>query len=159
MVVVLAFLYLHVFKMYASPVNAYRGSGLHTADGDAVPCDRFGQMKRCRFGYTAAGDLGASDMHQSVQERSGGKDNALRADGDIEVCAYPRDLTMFRYDLFHLVLPYMKVGGVLQYFTPCPNEFSTVALGARTPHGGSFRAVEHAELYGGAVGHDTRVAA
>ena len=159
MVVVFSLLYFHFLEMYASSVDAYRCPGFHPPVVYAVAGDGFGQMVRCRFGHTASGQLRVSDVHQAVQERAGRQDDAACPDRYVEICLHASHFSVLYEEFLHLVLPDMQIGCIFQDFPPCPDEFSTVALGAGAPHSRAFRTVEHTELYGGAVGHDTHVAA
>ena len=59
----------------------------------------------------------------------------------------------------YAVLPQAEVGCLLERPAPELRKSGLVALGARAPHGGSFRAVQHPELDRRAIGHDTRVSA
>ena len=56
-------------------------------------------------------------------------------------------------------MPDGKILCVLENLAPLPDELTPVALGARAPHGRSFRAVEHTELNGRCVRHLARVTA
>ena len=98
-------------------------------------------------------------MHQSVEECSCGNDDAFSLEGYTPASGYSSHFTVFHEQFVYGILPDMEVRNVLQYFTPSPDKFATVALGARAPHSRTFRAVEHSELDGSAVGYQPHVSA
>ncbi len=124
-----------------------------------MPCDGFGQSVGCGFCHASACQLGASDVHETIQEGTGGEDDAFGSEGDVEQGGEPGYFAVFDDKFTHGVLPDMQVGGVLQYFAPCPDELVAVTLRTRAPHGGAFGAVEYAELDGGLVSHQSHVSA
>lgn len=149
----------HFFKVYRSGVDADGRSGFHAGRLNAQTFDGTGQERAGRFGASAALNLFASDVHQSVEEGAGRDDYAA----GVELCApygaYAGYMALLGEQLGHLVLPDVQVGGVFQNLAPFLDEAHAVALGARAPHGRSFGAVEHAELDGGAVGDQARESA
>ena len=82
-----------------------------------------------------------SYVHQSVQESSGSQYNAFGAESYSPKGGEPNYLTVFNENFAYGVLPDVQVGSILQDFTPCPNEFVTVALSTRAPHGRAFGTV------------------
>ena len=149
--VALARLLLHLVEVDRASVDAHRGACLHSTCRDAVTCDALGEAEAGRFGTASPRQLGAPDVHQSVEEGACREYHATGAQDDIKVCDYARDTSVFHQQLFHLILPEAQAGCVLEHLAPRPDELSAVALGTRTPHGGPFRAVQHAKLDGGTV--------
>ena len=153
--VILAHLFFHVFEVYASSVNAHRCPGFHPSVCDAVLLDGFCQFVRSRFGHTSPGKHDSSDVHQPVQEGTGGDDDALGVEGAAPDGEDAPNFAVGYQELPHGVLPDVEVGRVLQHLAPCPDELVAVALGAGAPHGRAFRAVQQTELDGCLVGHSS----
>ena len=64
----------------------------------------------------------------------------------------------YRNNLCHRVLPQIKVRGIFKGRAPQRRKPGHIALRPRAPHGRALRAVEHPELYGGAVRDDAHIA-
>ena len=77
---------------------------------------------------------------------------------DIPNSTYARDLSVFNEDFAGFVLPNVQVGCILQNEAHFLYVSCAVALCARTPHGRTFGAVEHSELYGRGVCYDAHQA-
>ena len=101
----------------------------------------------------------ASDVHQSVEEGAGGDHHALRPDLRAPDGCDAHGLALFDDELVGLVLPDVQMVGFIEHTAPFPDEFSTVALCTRAPHGRSFASVEHAELDGGGIGNEPHLSA
>ena len=139
--IVFSVLNIHILIVHAASVDAYRRSGFHSSVCDAMSGNGFGQLVGCRFGHSSARKHGASHVHQSVQESSGSQYDAFGAESYSPKSSESGHFAVFNKNLLYGILPNMQVGSVFQNFTPCPDEFVTVALRTRTPHGRSFGAV------------------
>ena len=94
-VVVLSVLYFQVFEMYASSVDAHWCTGFHPSILYAMLCDGLCQMIRSRFCDSPSVEFGVSDVHQPVQERACGEDDAPGFDFDVEIGLYSCGLFVF----------------------------------------------------------------
>ena len=105
----------------------------------------------------------SSAIHFAREERTCGKDDGTALELDAHARFYaPYAATGIRGIEEYLrggILPNIEVYGVFERASPLLRELALVALRARAPHGGSLRAVEHAELDGGKVGDASRHAA
>ena len=117
------------------------------------------ELQRGRFGASSARQFGAPDVHQSVQERTRRDDDTPCQERHAQVCLHTLHLSVLHQQFAHLVLPYRQVLLVLHHLSPCPDEASAVALSPGAPHGGTLRAVQHAELQCRAVRHLSHVSA
>ncbi len=139
---------------------------------NAMLRDGLSKVEGSGLRYTSALQFRAADVHQSVEERACSYDNTASLQSDIHVGLHThnsfyrfphlivvRGIMAFLLDkeFLHLILPDGKIGRILQNLPPGPDELATVALCTRAPHGWAFRAVEHAELNGGLVRHDTHL--
>ena len=93
----------------------------------------------------------SSNMHQSIKKCSICKYH-LRG---IKRCSQSRTdsfcLAIFHNHLHHFILPHIQPIRMLQNFPPICRKFHSVTLSSRTPHGRSFRKIQHPELYGTAI--------
>ena len=117
-------------------------------------------------------------MHQSVEESAVGKhhgfcpesrsERSLNAHntrpgklrplavGQISYISYiSLNLSILKDQLSYGILPETEVLGILENMAPHLGEAHAIALRTRAPHGRTFRAVEHAELDGRAVRHNS----
>ena len=152
-------MHFHILVVDAAAVDAHGRAGLHAAVSDAVRGDGFGQFVRSGFGHASAGQHGAAHVHQSVQEGAGGDDDAACVERYAPYCLHAPHFTVLDEQAAYGVLPDVQVGRVFQHLAPGPDELGTVALRAGAPHGGTFRAVEQAELDGRSVRHQAHVSA
>ena len=159
MEIVIAWLQGHLLEVNASSVDANRCTRLHATHRDSVLGDAFREVKRGRFGTASASQFRAADVHKSVEEGSCCDDDAARQEGHAEIGLDARNTPVLDEEFPYLILPDAQVRLVLNHLSPSPDKASPVALGARTPHGRPFRAVEHAELYGGLVRNLAHVSA
>ena len=180
--VAFAVLSFHEAVIHAAGIDAYRRARLHACRAYAEGVDALGEMERGRLCNAAARKHAASDVHQSVEEGAGGDDDAAGIElnapdgadagdggGGVAGCSGVAGYSGYSgisgcsgisgisgyYQLFNLVLPDVEVRCLVKLMAPFPYEFATVALCSRTPHGGTFRTVEHPELNGSAVGDYT----
>ena len=153
MVICFARLLLHFVKMYRARIYTYRRSRFHTSRANAIFCDRFGKKLRCGFCASSAAYLFLPHVYQAAQKCA----RRYHHRSAVEACAPKRINTnnsaVFNEDFRGFVLPDGQIFLRLQPAAPLLNKARAVALGARAPHGGTFRAVEHAELYGAGICH------
>ena len=157
--VVLAVLHFHLLEMHRAAVDAHGCPRLHPRRRDAVARDALGEPTGGRLGNATASHLLAADVQQSVEKSAGGDDDTLRPDLHAPDGTDADSLTILYEQFVDLVLPNVEIGSGVKTLTPFPNEFPPVALGTRTPHGGTLGAVEHAELDGGGIGDDAHLSA
>ena len=155
MEVVLPILNLHVFVVYASSVDAHRRTCFHACEGDAMRSNGFCELIGSRLCDAPSCHHFTSDVHQSIEEGACSEHYTFSPKRDAPNGLNALNITIFYNDFLHSILPNAKIWGVLQYFTPRPDELIAVALCTRTPHGRAFRAIEDTELYGGFIGHYT----
>ena len=145
--------------MDAACINANRCTGFHTSRCNSVSGDGFRQMIGCRFCTPSSGKHFTADMHQSVQECTCSQNYAFGMERNAPAGNHSRYFSVLDQKFFNSVLPDMKVRYVLQNLSPGPDKFTAVALCTWTPHGRTFRAVEHAELNGSTVCYQSHVTA
>ena len=116
-----------------------------------------GVAVRCRFGHASTRKLHTTYMEQTVEEGTCGDYDTFCMEGDTPYGVYTDDFAILYKQFVNGVLPDAKVGDIVKYLAPSPNKLLAVALSAGAPHGGTLRAIEHAELNGRAVGDDSRV--
>ena len=96
-------------------------------------------------------------MHQSVQEGTSCHDHAF----GIEFCTPDGTDTNSRLilndEFISLILPDFKILRFIKSSTPFPDELPSVALGTGTPYGRSFTNVQHPELDGSGIRHETHL--
>ena len=165
--VVFSLLYLQVFEMYRPLVYTHGCTCLHTRRSDTVSRDTFSKMLYGWFGNPSACHHLPSDMHQSVEERSGCNHNSprtqlhapyrLHTNNPLCVLRLSSNSRLLHQQLFCLVLPDIEVGGLIQSSAPFPDKLTTVALGTGTPHGRSLASVQHTELDGCGIRHQTHL--
>ena len=170
--VVLAVLLSHILKMNAPLVNAHRRSCFHSSRVYAVLRDALRQSFGSRLRYTSALHHPSSDVHQSVQERTGCQYHAwcpkfstpdgLHARYSFSLSLYLFCLSLYysdrlNYQLLNLVLPDVQISRFIEHAAPLPDELATVALRPRTPYGWPFRAVQHPELDGCSIRHQSHL--
>ena len=113
------------------------------------------------LGGASAGNHRAANVHQSVQEGTVGEHHGAGAEGGsvegVHTC-HGR-VVVVESEGIDVVLPHIQAVGILEHLAPHCAETHAVALRARAPHCRAFAAVEHARLYGGAVGDDASPAA
>ena len=119
------------------------------------------QLFRCGFGTTAALQLGATYVHEAVEEGARRDDDTLGMQGNVHIGLHARHLLrlLVNEQFPHLILPDAQVLRVLQDLSPFPDELCPVALSTGAPHGRTLAAVQHPELNGGAVGNLARMSA
>ncbi len=98
-------------------------------------------------------------MHESIEKGTCREHHGTRRKLHSECGDDAAYASVIHLDCPHGVLPHIEIGSILESLAPHLREFHAVALGTRTPHGRSLRTVEHAKLYGRAVGNDTGHAA
>ena len=145
--------------MHRTLVDAHGRSCLHPCRAYAVACDALGEAGHGRFGYASAGQLVAPDVHQSVEEGSGGHHHASRVQFHAPYSLYSNGSSVFHDQLACLILPDVEVGGIVEHRAPLPDELAAVALCTWAPYSGSLRTVEHAELDRRGVGDMSHLAA
>jgi hypothetical protein len=96
-------------------------------------------------------------MEQTVEEGTCGDYDTFGMEGDAPYRVYTDDFVVLYKQFVNGVLPNVEIGDVVKYLAPSPDKLLAVALGTGTPHGGTLRAIEHAELNGRAVSDDSRV--
>ena len=156
---VLAVLSLHVFEMHRPTVYPHGCARLHPVTAYAMAGDALREVVCRRLGDAPTLHLARSDMHQSVEERARREHDAPGVERGAPDGFHAHGHTVFHQQLLHLVLPDVEVRRVVERLSPFPNEFAAVALCPGTPHGRSFRHVEHAELYRRGIGHQTHLSA
>ena len=112
-----------------------------------------------RFGASSAFHHLSAHVHQTVEEGSRSDDDALCIELGTPDGAHADGLAVSHEELVGLVLPDVEVVGVVEDGSPFPDKLATVALCARTPYGGTLSDVQHSELDGSLVGHDTHLSA
>ncbi len=151
--VVLARLQLHLVEVNRPLIYAHGGTRLHSLRLNAQFVDAFGEESSGRFGAASTAHLFATNMHQAAEEGARGDNHGACRKGGSPQGAHSAHAVAFGEDFYRLVLPDVQVVGVFEAVPPLRDETGAVTLGARTPHGRTFRAVEHTELDGGGVCH------
>ena len=114
----------------------------------------------CRLLANASGgERGLAYMYASVEESAVGKYNGVGTTFQTHFRAHSCYGVSVHGNGHYLVLPKREIGGVFEKSAPEERELHFVALCAGAPHGGTLGEVEHAELYHGVVGNNSRVAA
>ena len=98
-------------------------------------------------------------MHEPVQESPVCQDYAFRMELDSHISLYAAYGISVEQQFAYGILPDIQVRKVFQYSPPTFDETGAVALGARAPHGRPLAPVQHAELDGGPVRHDSHITA
>ena len=163
MEILLKFLRRGEIEMYRAAVEAHRRAGLHPVSGESESAQLFGNAGGGRLGTAATGKLHAANVHQPVQERAVGKHHGaggeFHAESGFHACDTRFLAIVVDGQAGNGVLPHPQVRRLLKLMTPVFRKPHAVNLGARAPHGGAFRAVEHAELYRCTVGYHAHTAA
>ena len=152
-------LLLHVFKVNAPLVDAHRRSGFHSCRRDSPSGDALGEVVHGRFCASSAFYHLSSHVHQSVQESAGSDDDALGVELGSPDGAHADGLAVGNEQFVGLVLPDVEMVGVVEDGSPFPYKLAAVALSTWTPYGRTLSDVEHSNLDGGLVGHDTHLSA
>ena len=97
------------------------------------------------------------DVYQTVQESAISEDDSLAFDVSTHHGFDPFHLVAINEQAQHSILPKIDIGCLLQHAAPFSRKHHLVALASGTPHGRTFRLVEHPELDHGAVGNDARI--
>src|SRR5574344_19874 len=143
MEVAVARLLFHIFKVNAALVDADRCSRFHSCSRDSPSGDTFCKMMNGRFCASATFYHLSAHVHQSVEESAGSNDDALAVELSAPDGAHTDGFSVGNEQLVGLVLPDVEVVGVVEYGSPLPDEFTTVALSTRTPYGRSLADVQH----------------
>ena len=98
-------------------------------------------------------------MDAAIEEGAGSNDHLAGGDGLSLHRLHPAHLAVADDEGGDGILAEGEVLLVFEDGLPEEGELLFVALGAGAPHGGTFRAVEHPELYHGVIGHDAGHAA
>ena len=101
----------------------------------------------------------ASDVHQTLQEGSGGQDDRLCFENNTHTGCNAPDFSLFDAQVDHGILPKIEVGCIFEHTAPFGRKFGLIALRSGTPHGRTFRSVQHAELQRCPVGDDSHISA
>ena len=141
-------------KVDRPTIQPHRRAGLHPIGPEAQPGDLLREAERGWFGDASAGDLHATDMHQTIEEGPIGEDHRLRL--------YPKphggddagDRPTLEEQLHDSILPEGEVGRLLEISSPEVGEAAPIALGARTPHRGPLAPIEHPKLHRRPIGDD-----
>ena len=152
-------LFFHFRVVQGPAVHTRRCAGFHPAAFKPKLFQLFCDAKGGAFTGTSAPELFLTDVHQTVEEGAVGEHHSLGADLHAELGLDPDATSLFGQEPHHAVLPEVEVGRGFQHLAPSLGEEVAVVLGSWAPHGRSFGLVQHAELDGAAVGHQTRVAA
>ena len=151
-------------------VDTYRGACLHTGSRDAVTGNALREVGYGRFCDTTSSHHLPSNVHQTVEEGACCDHHTSRiefcapdgahADGSDSGVPVIVVLSSLFYEQFiGLVLPDVEIFGFIEMPAPFPDELPTVALGTGAPHGGSLSYVEHTELDGGGICHQSHLSA
>ena len=162
---VLAILSLHILEMNATLIDTDGSARLHASRTDAVAGDAFGEMGHGGFGDASTRYHLPTDMHQAVEEGAAGDDDGLGPDfcapDSLHAHHLIPDGETVRHRLYQqligLVLPDVEIRRGIQHGAPFPDKLTPVALGTRTPNGRSLAAIEHTELDGGGIGHQSHL--
>ena len=135
--------------------------------------DTLCEMCYGRLGYSAASHHLPSDMHQTIQEGTGRNNHSLSP--QLHAPDSPHSLhgalrhpfhgalrvirRVLHQQLLRLVLPDIKVRRFIQPAAPLPDKLPTVTLGTGTPHRRSFTTIQHPELDGCGIRHQTHLTA
>ena len=155
MSIVIAGLRRGKFPLHRPTVDAHGGAGFHSVGTEPEAAQLFGEAVDGRFCRASAFNHGASNVHQAVQERTVCEHDGFRAELGTLNRAHTFHGAVFNDEFVGIALPDIEAGGIFKYLAPELGIFGSVALHSRTPHRGPFRAVEHAELDGSSVSHDT----
>ncbi len=148
-----------VFEVDCPLVETHRRARFHSSRSNAPARDALGEVIGGRFGAPAPRYLMVADVHQSVKEGAGGNDDGLGAEGHPPDGGDAYGLAMLHDELVGLVLPDVEVGRMVERATPLPDKLAAVTLCAGRPDGRSLAFVEHAKLYGSAVGDHAHLTA
>ena len=96
------------FKLDGTAVNTHRRAGFHTVGSKAELFQLFSNTVGSRFGNTSSGKLYASDMHQSVQERTGSKHNRLSLECHAKRSLYACHLAVLNHQFRCRILPHIQ---------------------------------------------------
>ena len=120
MEIVFSRLWFHVLKVNASPIDANRCACLHPTNGNSMACNGFCQMIGGWFCCSSARHHFSSDMHQAVEERASGDNNAFSEKSDTPYGSDTGYLTVLNQQFLDSVLPDVQIGCILENFSPCP---------------------------------------
>ena len=106
-------------------------------------------------------------MHQAVQECASSDDDTFgikfcppdstHANGTNDWIARIRICRIFYQEFICLILPDIQILRFIEMSAPLPNEFPSIALSSWTPHSRTLAYVQHTELYGGGISHQTHL--
>ena len=147
-------LQFHLVKMNGTGIDTDGSTGLHACRAYSQFFDGTGEMCGCRFGTTSTGDLLSSDVHQSVEKGAGCNHHGTCRKCGIPDGSHTTYFSLFNEDFRNLILPDVKIVRVFEVLSPFRDETCAVALGTRTPHGRTFRTVQHLELNGCGIRND-----
>ena len=116
-------------------VEARRGTGLEPRGFEAEGHQVVGEAMNRPLADATARHLPFAGVHESAQESAIGEDNGFRSNFDTHTCSYPNCLISFNKDLFHHLLPHIKVRYSFQDQSPFFGEAHADILGTRAPHG------------------------
>ena len=121
--------------------------------------DALRKMGNGRFCNATTSHHLSSYMHQPVEESTCCYNDTL----GINLCApdgaYANGLLVFHNQFISLILPYFQILRFIESFSPLPDKLASVALGTRAPNGRPFANVQHTELDGGGISHQTHLSA
>ena len=140
------------FPIDRATIHTHRRTGLHPVGYKTELTKLSGQPGRCRFGNTSAIPLVAPHVHLSVKECASREHYGASLEFDSHSRTHPCDIAVIiDHKLCHIVLPHRQAGYIFKRQAPHLTEAHPVRLRTRAPHSRTFRAVQHTELYRGAV--------
>ncbi len=155
----ISLLFVHIFEMNTSLVNADRSACFHPFRSYTPASDTFCEMVDSRFCASSAFDHFSSDVHETIEKCTGSDDNAFSMKFCIPNGTYTYCFTLFDNKLFCLILPYIEIWGVVNDRTPFPDKFTTITLGTRTPYCRPLSNVQHTKLDSCFISNESHISA
>ena len=154
---IITFLFDEFAEIYGSTIYADRRPSFQSLDFKTEFLELFTDAVTGHLTHSTPRKMLLPNMNQTIQKGSVGKDDRLTLDIAAHHSLNPLHLVAIKKKPYHRILPKVYVGCFLQHTAPFSRKHHLIALASWTPHGRTFRLVEHPKLNHGTVTDNARI--